>query len=50
MTIKRVGPAIAVITGVSVTGLVILVYAKYQGDIHQVRRRISIGSQIKAKI
>lgn len=46
MTGIRAGPAIAIFIGVLVTGLVMLVYANYQRDIRQARKRISVGSQI----
>ncbi len=41
-----VGRAVALSIGVLIAGLVVLVYANYQRDIHQARERILAGSQI----
>ncbi len=41
-----VGRAVALFIGVLITGLIALVYANYQRDIHQARDRILVGSQI----
>jgi 2-hydroxy-6-oxonona-2,4-dienedioate hydrolase len=46
MTITRVGRAVAILISILVTGLIVLVYANYQRDIHQARERILVDSQI----
>ncbi len=40
-----VGRAVAIFVGFLVVGLFVLVYANYQRDIRQARKRISVGSQ-----
>ena len=42
----RVAHAVAIFGGVLAAGLIILIYASYQRDVHQARERILAGSQI----
>src|SRR5512136_2514579 len=46
MTRIGVGRAAAIFVGLLVIGLVVLVYANYQGDIRQAREHILVGSQV----